>query len=200
MSSSTRVLVGLTRALLSSVDLLLLANTLDNLTTKDRRRILNILKEMITRRGMDFNIGPSSSLATRFCCLVLCWLAHCCLSLLLFACWLSLLHSSAALSMLSRTLLFFHCCSLHAGFHCCSFTAVLSTCWLSLLFFHCWFQPRPAVSYSAVSLHAVLLLLFPTCCLVYSAVCIVTDSDSLGNRRLSFSLRITKTLKIWLIM
>ena len=64
LSSSTRTLIGITRALLSSVDLLLLANTLDSLTNKDRKRILNILKEMVLKRGMEYNLGETS-LATR---------------------------------------------------------------------------------------------------------------------------------------
>ena len=65
LSSSTRTLVGLARALLSSVDFLLLANTLDSLTPQDRLKVVGVLKEMIDNRGMKYAIPEGSSIATR---------------------------------------------------------------------------------------------------------------------------------------
>ena len=65
LSSSERSLITLTRALLSSVDILLLSNTLDNFTTDTRTKVLEVIHEMIQNRGLAYDIGPGSSLSLR---------------------------------------------------------------------------------------------------------------------------------------
>lgn len=59
LSASDRVLITLARALLSSVDLLLLANTLDILEMSRRTNVMKVLKEMIQNRGMAYEIAAS---------------------------------------------------------------------------------------------------------------------------------------------
>ena len=68
LSSSETVLITLARALLSSVDILLLSNTLDNLDPEPggaREKVLQVLKEMIDNRGLSYDIPSGSSLSLR---------------------------------------------------------------------------------------------------------------------------------------
>jgi len=51
MSLSNRIIVCIVRALLSSADILLLANTLDLLTESQAKRILNLLHDLVRNRG-----------------------------------------------------------------------------------------------------------------------------------------------------
>ena len=65
LSSSECSLITLTRALLSSVDILLLSNTLDNFTTDTRTQVVGVIQEMIKNRGLAYDIGPGCSLSLR---------------------------------------------------------------------------------------------------------------------------------------
>ena len=65
LSSSERSLVSIARALLSSVDMLLLANTMDQFGTNTRERVVKVLKEMISNRGMAYDLTNAASLGTR---------------------------------------------------------------------------------------------------------------------------------------
>ena len=65
LSSSERALVSIARALLSSVDMLLLANTMDQFGTNTRERVVKVLKEMISNRGMAYDLTNAASLGTR---------------------------------------------------------------------------------------------------------------------------------------
>lgn len=54
LSVSDRIIVGIVRALLSSVDLLLISNSMDMLGIKESEFILNLLRKWIDNRGMPF--------------------------------------------------------------------------------------------------------------------------------------------------
>ena len=54
LSLSNRILICIARALLSSVDLLLLANTLDLLSDDQIEQIIKILHELVHNRGLPF--------------------------------------------------------------------------------------------------------------------------------------------------
>jgi len=58
LSSTEQARITLARALLSSVDMLLLANTLDNFDPETTKLAFSLLQEMVNNRGLAYDIAP----------------------------------------------------------------------------------------------------------------------------------------------
>lgn len=54
LSISDRIIIGIARALLSSVDLLLISNSFDQMGIKESQAILQLMRQWIDNRGMPF--------------------------------------------------------------------------------------------------------------------------------------------------
>eukprot|EP00658_Telonema_sp_P-2_P002493 TRINITY_DN10940_c0_g1_i1.p1 TRINITY_DN10940_c0_g1~~TRINITY_DN10940_c0_g1_i1.p1 ORF type:complete len:330 (-),score=65.91 TRINITY_DN10940_c0_g1_i1:219-1208(-) len=65
LSLSERALICIARALLSSVNILLLSNSLDNLTSKHVGMVFSVLSNMVENKGLPYELKGGTSLASR---------------------------------------------------------------------------------------------------------------------------------------